>query len=325
MSFYFFLPLAVPAAPSYKQNGAGGVPITRRGTRHKKTRSKRAKQVESSDSTSSHQRQQHLRPQLLNPTSWSASDTSQSTFPMAYPAMVPGYPLDPTLTGFGNIQGAQAPPCPPPVHPAAYTTPMVAPFVALVLPNCMYPQMAPGPLPPQPVYQAEAGGFPIQTQSFVQSVFPGQNTFTAPPSFSAHNQFNSQNHFAPDASFLTPSFHFPPSSETPKTPVEGQSRSSTPQSGGGGVGQASPPLFQSRCSSPLNLLELELSVERQDSTMLSAGGHGNNMTEREKAASGNQTKERELKQVNKETNYCFVGFLFSSFFHPQGLQCLQCI
>lgn len=322
MSLYFLDPLALPASPSYKRGGAGAEPTRRRGTRNKKTKLKRAKQIESSDSTVSHQRLQQLRPPLLNPTSWSPSDTSQSTFSMTYPAMMPGYPLqvyprttsiDPcteaTLTGFGNIQGTQAPPCPPSIHPAAYTTPMVTPIVALVLPNCMYPQMAPGPLPPQPVYQAETGGFPTQTQSFGQSVFPGQNTFTVPPSFSAHNQFNPQNHFPPEAGSLTASFHFPPSAETPKAPVEGQSRSSTPKSGGVG-GQASPPLFQSRCSSPLNLLELELSVERQDSTGLSTGGQGNNTTEREKGASGNQTKERELKQVNKETNF----FLFALFF-----------
>uniref|UniRef100_A0A7N5ZTX9 Period circadian protein homolog 2 n=1 Tax=Anabas testudineus TaxID=64144 RepID=A0A7N5ZTX9_ANATE len=263
---------AVPAAPSCKQCGAGTEPTSRRGTRNKRTKSKRAKQIESSDSTASHQRQQQLRPPLLNPTSWSPSDTSQSTFPMAYPAMMPGYPFqvypragsvapytETTPTGYVNIQGAQAPPCPPSIHPAPYANPMVTPIVALVLPNYMYPQMAP-----------------------------------APPSLSVHNQFNSQNHSAPQAGYLNPSFHFPPSSETPKAPVEGQSRSSTPQSGGGGR-QASPPLFQSRCSSPLNLLELELSVERQDSTALSTGGPGNNTGEREKGSSGNQAKERDSR------------------------------
>uniref|UniRef100_A0AAQ6IS50 Period circadian protein homolog 2 n=1 Tax=Anabas testudineus TaxID=64144 RepID=A0AAQ6IS50_ANATE len=273
---------------------AGTEPTSRRGTRNKRTKSKRAKQIESSDSTASHQRQQQLRPPLLNPTSWSPSDTSQSTFPMAYPAMMPGYPFQ-VYPRAGS--GAQAPPCPPSIHPAPYANPMVTPIVALVLPNYMYPQMAPGPPPPQPVYQAESGSFPTQAQPFGQSVFLGQHTFTAPPSLSVHNQFNSQNHSAPQAGYLNPSFHFPPSSETPKAPVEGQSRSSTPQSGGGGR-QASPPLFQSRCSSPLNLLELELSVERQDSTALSTGGPGNNTGEREKGSSGNQAKERELKQAS---------------------------
>ncbi|XP_067461977.1 period circadian protein homolog 2 isoform X1 [Thunnus thynnus] len=303
---------AVPAARSAKPGGPSVEPTTRRGVRNKKTKSKRAKQIESSDSTASHHRQQQLRPPLrnhgLNPTSWSPSDTSQSTFPMAYPAMMPGYPLqvypransidphtDVTLQGFVNNQGTQAPPCPPPIHPAPYTAPMVTPIVALVLPNYMYPQMAPGPPPPQPVYHAETGGFPTQTQPFCQAAFPVQGAFTAAPAFSIQTQFNSQNPFGPQAGYMTPSFYFPPSSETPKATMEGQSRSSTPQSGGG-EGQASPPLFQSRCSSPLNLLELELSVDRQDITVLSSGGPGNSTAEREKGASGNQAKERELKQ-----------------------------
>ncbi|XP_070775653.1 period circadian protein homolog 2 [Enoplosus armatus] len=305
---------AAPAARSCKQGGPGAEPTTRRSTRNKKTKSKRARQTESSDSTVSHHRQQ-LRPPLLNhishlnPTSWSPSDTSQSTFPMAYPSVMPGYPLqvyprassvapctDATLPGFRDNQAPQATPCPPPIHPAPYTAPMVTPIVALVLPNYMYPPIAPGPPPPpQPVYHAETGGFPTQTQPFCQAAFPGQVPFTAPPSFSVQNQFNSQNHFAPQVGYPTPPFYFPPSSETPKAPVEGQSRSSTPQSGGGG-GPASPPLFQSRCSSPLNLLELELCVDRQDSTVLSSGGQGNNTAEWEKGASGNQAKERELKQ-----------------------------
>uniref|UniRef100_A0A4W6DNG8 Period circadian protein homolog 2 n=1 Tax=Lates calcarifer TaxID=8187 RepID=A0A4W6DNG8_LATCA len=306
---------AVPAARSCKHGGPGAEPATRRGTRNKKTKSKRAKQIESSDSTVSQHRQQQPRPPLLNhglnPTSWSPSDTSQSTFPMAYPAVMPGYPLlvypragsiatrtDANLTGFGDNQATQAPPCPPTIHPAPYTAPMVTPIVALVLPNYMYSPVAPGPPPPQPVFYAETGGFPTQTQPFSQAAFPGQSTFPAQPTFGVQNQFSPQNHFAPQAGYLTPSLYFPPPSETPKAPMEGQSRSSTPQSGGGG-GRASPPLFQSRCSSPLNLLELELSVDRLDSTALPSGGQGNNTTEREKGErSGSQAKERELKQAS---------------------------
>ncbi|XP_026168761.1 period circadian protein homolog 2 isoform X3 [Mastacembelus armatus] len=301
---------AVPVAR--KQGGPGAEPVTRRGTRNKKIKSKRAKQIASSDSTVSHHRQQQPRPPLLNhglnPTSWSPSDTSQSAFPVTYPTIMPGYPLqiyprgnsiapntDATLTNFGDNQAAHSPACPPSIHATPYTTPMVTPVVALVLPNYMYPPMALGPQPPQPVYQAETGGFPTQAQPFGPAVFPGQSTFTALPSFSVQNHFNSQNHFASQTGYLTPSFCFPSSSETPKPPMEGQSRSSTPQSGGAG-GQASPPLFHSRCSSPLNLLELELSVDRQDSTTLSVGGQGNNTAERERGASGNQAKERELKQ-----------------------------
>ncbi|XP_029930386.1 period circadian protein homolog 2 isoform X2 [Myripristis murdjan] len=299
----------VPAARSCKHAGPGTEPTTRRGTRNKKTKSKRVKQIESSDSTVSHHRQQQLRPPLLNPTSWSPSDTSQSTFPMAYPAVMPGYPLqvyprtnslaprtDPTLTGYGDSQGNQAPHCPPSIHPPPYTSPMVTPVVALVLPNYMFPPMGNGPPPPQPFYQAETGGFPAQTQPFAQTAFPGQGPFPGQPSFNVQTQFSPQNPFIPQTGFLAPQFAFPPATEPPKAP-EGQSRSSTPQSGGG-RDQASPPLFQSRCSSPLqlNLLQLELSVDRQDSTVLSSGGQGNNASEREKGGSSSQAKEKELQQ-----------------------------
>ncbi|XP_034558628.1 period circadian protein homolog 2 isoform X5 [Notolabrus celidotus] len=301
-------------APSCKQVRAGTAPTTRRGTRNRKTKSKRAKQVESSDSTVSQYRQHHLRPPLqnhgLNPTSWSRSDSSQSTFPTPYPSVMPGYPMqvypsassvaphtDAIQQGFVVNQVNQAPPCPSTIPSAPYSSPMITPIVALVLPQYVYSPMAPGLPPPQPVYHPVPGGFPLQTQPFCQAAFPGQVPFTGLPSISAQNQLNSQNQYTPQAGHFAPSFYYPPSSETHQAALEGQSRSSTPQSGVGG-GPASPPLFQSRCSSPLNLLELELSVDRQDNTVLSSGGQGNNMTEREKGAGGNQDMDMELKQAS---------------------------
>ncbi|XP_006786546.1 period circadian protein homolog 2 isoform X2 [Neolamprologus brichardi] len=291
-----------------KQGGAFAEPTTRRSTRNKKTKSKRAKQVESSDSTVSHQGPQLQRPSFpnysLNQTSWSPSEATQTAFPMAYPTVMPGYPLqvypraesiaprtDTTTQNFRDSQGAQATPGPSSIHSAPYTSPMVTPIVALVLPNYLYPVMGPGPPPQQPVYQAETGVFPTQPLPFAQAAFP------FPPSFSGQTQFNIQTNFTPPqaAGSSTPSFCFPPSSEIPKPSVEGQSRSSTPQSGGA-EGQASPRLFQSRCSSPLNLLELELNVDRQDGAMLPSGGRGNTAAEREQKASASQPKERELNQ-----------------------------
>lgn len=295
-----------------KQGGAFAEPTTRRSTRNKKTKSKRAKQVESSDSTASHQGPQLQRPSFpnysLNQTSWSPSEATQTAFPMAYPTVMPGYPLqvypraesiapqtDTTTQNFRDSQGAQATPGPSSIHSAPYTSPMVTPIVALVLPNYLYPVMGPGPPPQQPVYQAETGVFPTQTLPFAQAAFP------FPPSFSGQTQFNIQTNFTPPqaAGSSTPSFCFPPSSEIPKPSVEGQSRSSTPQSGGA-EGQASPRLFQSRCSSPLNLLELELNVDRQDGAMLPSGGRGNTAAEREQTASASQPKERELNQTSSQ-------------------------
>lgn len=325
MFSFLSAPTAVATAPSCRHAGPGADPNPRRGGRNKKIKSKRVKSTESSDSAVFHDRQRPRPPLLhpgLNPTSWSASDASQSTFPMAYPTVVPGYPLqvhpraastaphtDDVLPGFGANQSTQVPTGPPFVPPVPYMAPMVSPVVALVLPNYIYPPVAPGPLPQQPACHAETGGFPSQVQPFVPAPFPGQGTvFAAPPPIGVQHQLRSQNFFAPQAGYLSPSFHLPPSSDTPKAPAEGQSRSSTPQSGGRGD-QTSPPLFQSRCSSPLNLLELEFSVERQDSNVLSSGGHGGHGGHAVDRESGGQSKDHELKLVNTFSWFAFSSFL----------------
>lgn len=203
---------------------------------------------------------------------------------------------DATTPGCSNNQGTQDHTGLSSINPPPFPTPLVTPIVAFVLPNYMYPPLASGMPPPQPVYHPETPGFPMQMHPFSQAAFSGQVSFAAPLPFNVQNQFSPQHRFPSQAGYLTPSVYFPPSMETAKAPVEGQSRSTTPQSGGCG-GPASPPIFQSSCSSPLNLLELELSVDRQDSTALPPGGQGNNMAEREKGASGAQPNEREIKQV----------------------------
>ncbi|XP_055084537.1 period circadian protein homolog 2 isoform X2 [Periophthalmus magnuspinnatus] len=293
----------VQTTRSSKQCGPGGEPSARRGVRNKKTKSKRAKQVESSDSTSSQAKQQLRSPLLfhgLNPTSWSPSEASQSCLPMAYPAVMPGYPLQ-VYTRPNSVaphsdagpscstpnQGSPAQ-CPLHIHHPQYPPSMVTPVVALVLPHYLYPQV-PGNLPHQALYPTEPGGYLTQIP-LAPAPFSAQGAFTVPPPFNVQNQSNLQNTNNPQ----TGSFQFSLNSEMPKGAPESQSRPSTPQSGGG-EGTSSPPLFQSPCSSPLNLLELELSV--QDNAGISAVGQGNNnTTEREKGAGGNQTKDRELKQ-----------------------------
>lgn len=262
--------------------------------------------MESSDSTASHCRQQQQRPRLnqgLNVTSWSASDTSQSTFPLAYPSMIQGFPLqvyprtssaapDTNATSLGcssDNQASQTLPGPSSIQPAPFPSPMVTPIVALVLPDYLYPPLASRMAPPPPVYHPpDAPGFPTQMHPF-----SGQFSFSAAPAPSVQNPFSSQHRFPSQASFLTPSVCFPPSTETPKAPAEGQSRSTTPGCGG----PTSPPIFPSSCSSPLNLLELELSVDRQDSTALPPGGQGTSRAERENGAGGIQANDREPKQV----------------------------
>ncbi|MEQ2290125.1 hypothetical protein AMECASPLE_000300 [Ameca splendens] len=291
-----------------KLEGQRPEPTPRRGTRNKKTKTKRAKLITTANSTASphkERQRQQLPPQTnqnLTQTPISPSDAPQPTFPALYPVMMPGYPMqvysradsafphsEAPPQDLGDNQGAQFPVSSPVTQSAPFTSHMVAPIVAFVLPSYLNPFFG-HPAPPVPLYQVDAGGVPVQAQPFDQAAFPGQGAFTSPPFLSSQNQLN-----PPLASYMSASFCFPSSSDTPKPPAEGRSRSSTPQSGET-KGQASPPLFQSRCSSPLNLLELELSVDRQDNTAHASVGQGNNVPEREKGASPNKAMKRELKQ-----------------------------
>ncbi|KAK2900520.1 hypothetical protein QQF64_015536 [Cirrhinus molitorella] len=296
---------AVPAVRSCKQSGGGANETTgtRRG-RNKKTKSKRIKPNESSDSTPSGRRPPP-RPQLqgLNQTSWSPSDTSQSTFPIAYPAVMPAYPLpmypgasgmqprvDAPLSGFGDSQCTQDPRIPMQPIQTPYSAPLVTPMVALVLPNYMFPQM--GAAPRQPFYPKQ-GSFPAQPTFQPQPSFAPQAPFPPQSTFNIQTQFTPQNPFTPQTPFPPQPFPFACPEEPPK-PAEPElredpSRSPTPQSVGGG-GPPSPPLFQSRCSSPLqlNLLQLEetqRSVERQENVAPSVVPQANCSSSVEKAGS----------------------------------------
>uniref|UniRef100_A0A3P9JAG4 Period circadian protein homolog 2 n=1 Tax=Oryzias latipes TaxID=8090 RepID=A0A3P9JAG4_ORYLA len=251
--------------------------------RNRKSKKPRMKHPDSSDSVVSNRRP---RPPLqgLNQTSWSPSEASQSAFNVSYPTMVPAYPLypptpaaptqaprpDPSLpAGFGEVPNTQVP------APAApFPTPIVTPVVALVLPNYLFPQI--GQLgqmgsAPRPAFFTE--------QTPVQPAYSAPQPF--PPSFAVQTQFVAQAPFPPQP------FPYTMAPELPKAPAveprEGAaSRSSTPASG---VREptTSPPLFESRCSSPLqlNLLSMEegqRSVERQDNTAPPAGGQAGTAT-----------------------------------------------
>ncbi|XP_033883413.3 period circadian protein homolog 2-like isoform X2 [Acipenser ruthenus] len=275
-------------------------PPFKKAGRNKKTKSKRVKQCDSSDSTSSHNQQPHRPPLVgLNHTPWSPSETSQSSYPaMSFPTVVPAYPMpvltapgamppatNPSMCGFGDGQSAQEN-CGQ-MQPPQYSAPLVTPMVAFVLPNYMFPQMNsavhssfyPGQpsFPPHPTFSAQAA-FPVP------SAFPGQPQFGAPnPNvFQAYPQFPGQ------------PFHYNMPMESEQR--DGPSRSSTPQSVGV-QDQASPPLFQSRCSSPLqlNLLQLEETpkmVERQEArpSAMSLGAAGT-AGDRDKGAATSKESE----------------------------------
>ncbi|KAL7875904.1 hypothetical protein AOLI_G00108670 [Acnodon oligacanthus] len=161
-------------------------------------------------------------------SSWPPSVGSQNSLPsVPYPpGMLPLYPLYPPLS-----QHVPDPSMQPGLHFPLQNTqmapPMVPPMMALVLPNYMFPQMGtsiaqPGPAAiPQPFYNPNLA-FPYPAASTAPQVVPQTATLAQP----------------------------------------NPSRCSTPQScsqreGGAEREGAESPLFQSRCSSPLNLLQLE--------------------------------------------------------------------
>ncbi|KAI4881130.1 hypothetical protein NFI96_017873 [Prochilodus magdalenae] len=157
-------------------------------------------------------------------SSWPPSVGSQNSLPsVPYPpGMLPLYPLYPPLSQPVTDPSVQ-PSLHFPLQNPQIAPPMVPPMMALVLPNYMFPQMAqPAPAAmPQPFYNPNLA-------------FPFPAASTAPPAA--------------------------PQTATPAQP--NASRCSTPQScsqkeGGAEREGAESPLFQSRCSSPLNLLQLE--------------------------------------------------------------------
>ncbi|KAG6925753.1 period circadian clock 2 [Chelydra serpentina] len=259
-----------------QRNGTSGVDQSwRKSGKNRKSKPKRIKPQESSDSTTSGPNPPHQFPlQGLNSTAWSPSDTSQASHSaMSFPAVTPAYPLpvfsaagtvppgpEACLSGFSDLPDSGSN-CP--MQPSQFSAPLVTPVVALVLPNYMYPQM---------------------NNNLPQTLYNGQPNFSAHPTFSSQSVFSAQlplaapNPFPQQTFFPTQPFHYNTPAEREKAPAmrsrSDPSRSSTPQSLGP-QDQASPPLFHSRCSSPLqlNLLQLEETPKSAESGA-AAGLHG---------------------------------------------------
>ncbi|XP_076837035.1 period circadian protein homolog 2-like [Brachyhypopomus gauderio] len=188
-----------------KPGSPAAQPTSKRGGRTRKSKKPRMKKPDSSDSAVS---QRRLRPPLqgLNQTSWSPSEASQSAFSVAYPTMVPGFPLYPSAPPpastlppggdrnasghFEETQSAQATPT-----AAPYPTPLVTPVVAFVLPNYVFPQLD---TPSQPVYtepqQAYSTSQPYQHQQNYNTQQPQQNYNPQQPQQPQQN-YNTQQPF----------------------------------------------------------------------------------------------------------------------------------
>ncbi|XP_043115082.1 period circadian protein homolog 2-like isoform X2 [Puntigrus tetrazona] len=257
-----------------------GVPVTEATTkkswRTKKSKKARTKHPDSSDNAASQHRP--LPPlQGLNQTSWSPSETSQSGLSVPFPAVVPGYPLYPVVpsvappqapTGVADSQNTQATP-----STASYPTSLVTPVVAFVLPGFMLPQI--GTAPTQQAYstlfqtqQAYNGQQPFQPQQAYTSQhgFQPQQAYSSTQHLqntqgcSTHRCFQTHTSFTSQQQAFTPQTHF----QYGMTPGPKHSAIESTECPSPLPPPQSPPLFESRCSSPLQLDLLQME-EKQDS------------------------------------------------------------
>uniref|UniRef100_A0A250Y7J5 Period circadian protein homolog 2 n=1 Tax=Castor canadensis TaxID=51338 RepID=A0A250Y7J5_CASCN len=214
--------------------------------KNRKLKSKRAKPRDSSESTGSGGPIPHRPPLVgLNTTAWSPSDTSQSSCSaMPFPTPVPAYSL-PTFPAPGIVPASGTMATPP---AAPHTT-----FAVPVMPVNAQNQFAVQPLPftvaPVMAFMLPSYSFPPATPNLPQALFPSQHQIPGYPMLASEMIPASQPEFSSQTSLLrqpcTCSATPPPSAMVVAT------------------GRASPPLFQSRGSSPLqlNLLQLEETPE----------------------------------------------------------------
>ncbi|XP_073674041.1 period circadian protein homolog 2-like [Garra rufa] len=265
----------------------GGVPVTdatiKKSWRTKKSK-KRTKHADSSDNAASQHRP--LPPlQGLNQTSWSPSETSQSGLSVPFPTVVPGYPLYPVVssvappqappTGVAESQNTQAT-----ASAATYPTPLVTPVVAFVLPSFMLPQIGTAPRSPfygdtQQAYSAvfqSQQAYNIQQPLQPQQVYTGQQAFQPQQAYSTTQHLQNTQGCSTHQCFQThTSFTSQQPAFTPQTPFQYESTDDSQlpfyestECPSPLPPPHSPPLFESRCSSPLQLDLLQME-EKQDS------------------------------------------------------------
>uniref|UniRef100_A0A8C3LPG8 Period circadian protein homolog 2 n=1 Tax=Chrysolophus pictus TaxID=9089 RepID=A0A8C3LPG8_CHRPC len=220
-----------------QRNGTSGMdqPWKKSG---KNRKSKRIKPQESSDSTTSGTKFPHRFPlQGLNTTAWSPSDTSQASYSaMSFPTVMPAYPLP----VFPAAAAGTVPPAPETSVSGFNQLPDSGNTCPMQPSQFSAPLMTPVVALVLPNYV-----YPEMNNSLPQTLYHSQANFPTHPAFSSQTVFPTRNE---------------------------PSRSCTPQSVGP-QDQASPPLFQSRCSSPLNLLQLEENTKTVESGA-PAGLHG---------------------------------------------------
>lgn len=244
-SIFTLLLFHILAAPGLR-NTSGVESSWKKTGKNRKLKSKRVKTQDSSESTGSGGPVSHRPPLVgLNATAWSPSDTSQSSCPSApFPASVPAYPL-PVFQAPGIVSTPGTLVAPPAAAHSGFTMPVVP--VGAHPDFTVQPLPFAAPLAPVMAFMLPSYPFPPATPNLPQAFFPSQPHFPAHPTLASEMAPASQAEFPGRTSML----------RQPCTcPV-------TPPAGTVASGRASPPLFQSRGSSPLqlNLLQLEEAPE----------------------------------------------------------------
>ncbi|KAM8790358.1 period circadian protein homolog 2 [Rhynchonycteris naso] len=227
--------------------------------KNRKLKSKRPKPQDSSGSTGSGGPVPHRPPLLgLNATAWSPSDTSQSSCPaVPFPTPVPAYSL-PVLPAPGVVP-APGPLAAAPLEPHPGLTMPTVPMGAQQEFALQTPPFA-APLAPVMALVVPSYPFPPGTPGLAPAFFPSPVLPTSQPAFPGRTSPPKQECTCPRAERGLPA-----------------SRVATPAtlpSATGPSGQASPPLFQSRGSSPLQLNLLQLEEAPEGSTTIPVGRAG---------------------------------------------------
>lgn len=221
-------------------------------------------------------------------TSWQPSVASQTSGAPVMTSVPPGYmPMFPISSPFLMPQMGTDPSLQAgvPRFPMQGFPPVMPPVMTFMMPNYIFPQLGnPGPQL-NPANLQLSGQLPAQMNPLGQFPCSFAQMNLGVPSFNPAvgqlhplgSQMNPtmpavipQQFYNPNPPFIFPNSPSMPAGNA-NTTLHGQSRSSTPQSTGQQAGEregTGSPLFQSRCSSPLNLLQLEeFPSNRTDATL----------------------------------------------------------
>ncbi len=250
-------------------------------------------------------------------------------FPISSPFSMPQMGTDPSLQA-----GV-------PRFPMQGFPPVMPPVMTFMMPNYMFPQLGnPGPqlnpansqlggqllaqMNPLGQFPSSAVGLPSFNPTIGQFNPLGYQMNPAMPTMIPQQFYN------PNPLSTFPNFPSMPAGNTYTAP-HGQSRSSTPQSTGQQAGEregAGSPLFQSRCSSPLNLLQLEELQSNRTDTMQQTPPPGGGGTQGGGTVVQNSSNHSNIKdgQLNDSVSIrnllklicfplscCFANFELTSF------------